>query len=63
MLGPYVEMGRFETFKGNVTLVPGIRAVATVSHTPGQSNYEVASQGRSYRCGVILCMSRRQLDD
>ena len=36
-LGPYVAAGRFKPFKGDVELVPGVRAVATPGHTPGHT--------------------------
>jgi glyoxylase-like metal-dependent hydrolase (beta-lactamase superfamily II) len=44
-LEPYVAAGRFKPFKGDVELVPGVRAVATPGHTPGHTMYMVESGG------------------
>lgn len=48
---PYVASGQFKTFDGaaagarGVTLMPGIRALATHGHTPGHTSYVVESHG------------------
>jgi len=48
---PYVASGQFQTFDGaaagarGVTLVPGIRALATHGHTPGHTSYMIESHG------------------
>ena len=50
-IGPYVASGQFQTFDGaaagarGVTLVPGIRALATHGHTPGHTSYVIESHG------------------
>ena len=44
-LEPYVAAGRFKPFKGDVELVPGVRAIATPGHTPGHTMYMVESGG------------------
>ena len=44
-LGPYVAVGRFKPFRGDVELVPGIRSVVTPGHTPGHTLYMVESGG------------------
>jgi glyoxylase-like metal-dependent hydrolase (beta-lactamase superfamily II) len=44
-LQPYLAAGRFKPFKGDVQLVPGVRAVATPGHTPGHTIYMVESGG------------------
>jgi len=44
-LEPYVAAGRFKPFKGDIELVPGVRAVATPGHTPGHTIYMVESGG------------------
>lgn len=44
-LEPYVKAGRFRPFEGDVTLVPGIRAVGAHGHTPGHTCYLVESHG------------------
>ena len=40
---PYIKAGRFSAFNGDITLVPGIRAIATHGHTPGHTSYVVES--------------------
>ena len=42
---PYSSVGKFESFTGDVTLTPGIRALATHGHTPGHTSYVVESAG------------------
>jgi glyoxylase-like metal-dependent hydrolase (beta-lactamase superfamily II) len=42
-VAPYIASGRFEPFKGDVELDPGIRAVALDGHTPGHTGYLVQS--------------------
>jgi glyoxylase-like metal-dependent hydrolase (beta-lactamase superfamily II) len=44
---PYIRAGKFQGFDGDVTLVPGIRALATHGHTPGHTSYIVESSGRT----------------
>jgi glyoxylase-like metal-dependent hydrolase (beta-lactamase superfamily II) len=44
-LAPYVKAGKFRPFDGDVTLVPGIRAVGTHGHTPGHTCYLIESRG------------------
>lgn len=46
-LKPYVEANRLKTFTGDVELVPGVKAVATPTHTPGHTSYLFESQGQS----------------
>lgn len=43
LLEPYINAGKFLSFDGDVTLVPGIRALATHGHTPGHTSYVVES--------------------
>ena len=45
-LSPYVAAKKFQPFRGDVELVPGIRAVATPGHTAGHTLYVVESQGQ-----------------
>lgn len=45
-LDPYVSAGKFQPFRGNVELVPGIRAMAAFGHTPGHTVYVVESKGQ-----------------
>jgi glyoxylase-like metal-dependent hydrolase (beta-lactamase superfamily II) len=44
-LEPYVKAGRFRPFDGDITLVPGVKAVGTPGHTPGHTCYLVESHG------------------
>jgi glyoxylase-like metal-dependent hydrolase (beta-lactamase superfamily II) len=50
MLEPYVAAGHFKPFelqdKGDVELVPGVRAIDAHGHTPGHANYVIESQGQ-----------------
>ena len=45
-LAPYVAAGKYKPFTGNTELVPGIKAVSSVGHTPGHTSYVVESQGQ-----------------
>lgn len=45
-LGPYVAAGKYQPFSGNSDLVPGVKAVSTIGHTPGHTSYVVESQGQ-----------------
>lgn len=45
-LNPYVKAGRFQAFKEDTQIAPGIRAIAAHGHTPGHSVFEIESQGR-----------------
>lgn len=45
-LNPYVASKQFQPFEGNTDIVPGIRAVSTVGHTPGHASYVVESKGQ-----------------
>jgi glyoxylase-like metal-dependent hydrolase (beta-lactamase superfamily II) len=41
---PYIKTGKFQSFEEDVTLTPGIRALATHGHAPGHTSYIVESQ-------------------
>lgn len=43
-MNPYVASGRYKPFEGEGELVPGIRAVPAIGHTPGHTNYVVESK-------------------
>lgn len=43
-IDPYRAAGKFETFSGDVELVPGIRAIAAPGHTPGHTLYRAQSK-------------------
>jgi len=45
-LNPYVKAGKYKPIEGDGELVPGIRAVTAVGHTPGHTIYEVSSKGQ-----------------
>jgi glyoxylase-like metal-dependent hydrolase (beta-lactamase superfamily II) len=45
-INPYVKAGKYKPFEGDVELVPGIRALSTLGHTPGHTIYEVQSKGQ-----------------
>ena len=44
---PYINAGKFQSFDGDITLAPGIRALATHGHTPGHTSYVVEAQGHT----------------
>ncbi len=46
-LAPYVEAHRFVPFEGATDLVPGVRAVPLLGHTPGHAGYFVESKGKT----------------
>lgn len=43
----YIKAGKFQGFDGDVTLSPGIRALATPGHMPGHTSYIVESKGQT----------------
>jgi glyoxylase-like metal-dependent hydrolase (beta-lactamase superfamily II) len=43
---PYVKAGKFQTFDADITLVPGIKALATHGHTQGHTSYVLESKGQ-----------------
>lgn len=45
-LNPYIKAGKFKTFDGDATLVPGIKAVAARGHTAGHAVYVVENKGK-----------------
>jgi glyoxylase-like metal-dependent hydrolase (beta-lactamase superfamily II) len=47
LFSPYIQAGRFQSFDEDVTLTPGIRALATHGHAPGHTSYIVESQGET----------------
>jgi len=42
-VAPYAAQGRFKTFTGSDTIVPGVAVVPSNGHTPGHSSYLVTS--------------------
>jgi glyoxylase-like metal-dependent hydrolase (beta-lactamase superfamily II) len=45
-LTPYVAAGKYKPFTGNSDLIPGVKAVSSIGHTPGHTTYVVESQGQ-----------------
>ena len=45
-VNPYVAAGKFKPIEANGELVPGIRSIAAVGHTPGHTIYAVESKGQ-----------------
>ena len=41
---PYIDSKHYQPFRGNVDLLPGIKAVAAPGHTPGHTVYQVTSR-------------------
>jgi glyoxylase-like metal-dependent hydrolase (beta-lactamase superfamily II) len=44
-LNPYVASGKYKPFEGETELVPGVRAMPAIGHTPGHTIYVVESKG------------------
>ena len=44
---PYISAGKFQSFDGDITLVPGVHALATHGHTPGHTSYIVENRGQT----------------
>jgi glyoxylase-like metal-dependent hydrolase (beta-lactamase superfamily II) len=62
-LAPYVKAGKFQTFKGNTDLAPGIKAYASNGHTPGHTTYVVESKGQKLvLLGDLLHVQAVQFD-
>ncbi len=63
-LNPYVAAGKFKPFRGNVELVPGMRAVATPGHTVGHTLYLVESKGETLMAwGDLMHVAAIQFPD
>jgi len=61
---PYIKAGRFQSFDGDITLVPGIRALGTHGHTPGHTSYVVESHGQTLIVmGDLVLMGALQFAD
>lgn len=43
---PYIATGKWATFTANMVVVPGVKTVNIVGHTPGHTAYEVESDGQ-----------------
>jgi glyoxylase-like metal-dependent hydrolase (beta-lactamase superfamily II) len=44
---PYIQAGKYKPFEEDISLSPGIRALATPGHTPGHTSYIVESEGQT----------------
>jgi len=61
---PYINARKFQSFDGDITLVPGIRALGTHGHTPGHTSYVVESQGQTLIVmGDLVLMGAMQFTD
>jgi len=47
LFAPYIEAGRFQSFDADMTLTPGIRALATHGHSLGHTSYIVENRGQT----------------
>lgn len=47
LFAPYIDAGKFQSFDADVTLTPGIRALATHGHSLGHTSYIVESRGQT----------------
>jgi glyoxylase-like metal-dependent hydrolase (beta-lactamase superfamily II) len=63
-LDPYVAAHSYRPFKGDVELVPGVRAVAAPGHTPGHTLYRVESKGEKLLLwGDLMHIAAAQFPD
>lgn len=46
MVTPYVQAHKVHTFEGNTEVLPGLRTVASLGHTPGHTVFALESQGQ-----------------
>src|SRR5580704_2974967 len=59
---PYIEAGKWQTFRGSETIVDGMQLVPLPGHTPGHTGYEFSSKGqRILFLGDIVHAQRVQL--
>lgn len=64
VFAPYVSAGKLLAFEGDVSLAPGITALATHGHTPGHTSYIVESKGQTLIVmGDLILVSGFQLHD
>lgn len=64
VFAPYIAAGKYQPFTGNTELVPGIKAVNTIGHTPGHTSYVVESKGQKMVVlGDILHVASIQFAD
>jgi glyoxylase-like metal-dependent hydrolase (beta-lactamase superfamily II) len=47
LFSPYIQAAKFQGFDADITLTPGIRALATHGHAPGHTSYVVESKGQT----------------
>jgi glyoxylase-like metal-dependent hydrolase (beta-lactamase superfamily II) len=47
VFAPYINAGRLVALEGDITVAPGIRALATHGHTPGHTSYIVETKGQT----------------
>jgi glyoxylase-like metal-dependent hydrolase (beta-lactamase superfamily II) len=63
-LEPYIAAHKYRPFKGDVELVPGVRAVAAPGHTPGHTLYMVESKGEKLLLwGDLMHVAAAQFPD
>lgn len=64
VFAPYVNAGRLVPLDSDITVAPGIRALATHGHTPGHTSYLVESKGQTVIVmGDLVLMGALQFDD
>lgn len=61
---PYIASGKFKPFSGDTELVPGVKAINTIGHTPGHTSYLVESKGQKLVVvGDVLHVASIQFTD
>jgi glyoxylase-like metal-dependent hydrolase (beta-lactamase superfamily II) len=64
VFAPYISVGKLRSFDADITLEPGIRALATHGHTPGHTSYVVESRGQTLIVmGDLVLMGAMQFAD
>jgi glyoxylase-like metal-dependent hydrolase (beta-lactamase superfamily II) len=61
---PYINAGKFQTFEGNMSFLPGISGQEAVGHTPGHTMYLVESKGQKLLLmGDVIHVAAVQFED
>lgn len=61
---PYIQAGKLRPFEGATELVPGVRSVSSVGHTPGHTIYTVESKGEKLVLwGDLMHVAAVQFED
>lgn len=63
-LTPYIIAGKFKTFDGDTSMLPGIRTQTIPGHTPGHTGYFIESKGKTlFLWGDTIIISAVQFEN